>query len=194
MPTNQKPRRSSVCFVSTNRRALRRWKRGLNQLVTEQLQWQNVCACADVLHKTLTLHNWWDTSACSWCQCISGLPTYWRAPWCDPCSVDKVWFWWEIKMVEKERRALQYSVWNTIQLELPFWRDLFWVLIILGWHLMQGIKYSWYLLKTVFSCYITWWKDENWNQTASKISCIEFNQHKLYRELVDKISPKLLRR
>ena len=97
------------------------------------------------------LHNFWDTSAWSWCQCISGLPTYWRAPWCDPCSVDKVWFWWEIKMVEKERRALQYSVWNTIQLELPFWRDLFWVLIILGWHLMQGIIYSWYLLKTVLT-------------------------------------------
>ena len=80
VPTNQKPRRSCVCFVSTNRRALRCWKRGLNQLVTEQLQWQNVCACADELHKTLTLHNWWDTSAWSWCQCISGLPTYWRAP------------------------------------------------------------------------------------------------------------------
>ena len=189
MPTNQKPRRSCVCFVSTNRRALRCWKRGLNQLVTEQLQWQNVCACADELHKTLTLHNSWDTLAWSWCQCISGLPTYWRAPWCDPCSVDKVWFWWEIKMVETERRALQYSVWNTIQPELPFWRDLFWVLIILGWHLMQGIKDSCYLLKTVFSHYITWCKDEDWNWTASKISWIEFNQHKLYRDLVYKISP-----
>ena len=139
VPTNQKPRRSCVCFVSTNRRALRCWKRGLNQLVT------------DSSIGKVTLHNSWDTSAWSWCQCVSGLPTYWRTPCCDPCSVDKVWFWWEIKMVEKERRALQYSVWNTIQLELPFWRDLFWVLIILGWHLMQGIIYSWYLLKTVLT-------------------------------------------
>ena len=122
MPTNQKPRRSCVCFVSANRKAFRCWKRGLNQLVTEQLQWQNVCACADELHKTLTLHNWWDTLAWSWCQCISGLPTYWRTPWCDPCSVDKVWCRWEIKMVELERRALQYSVWNTIQVEAHFLR------------------------------------------------------------------------
>ena len=66
------------------------------------------------------LHNLWDTSAWSWCQCISGLPTYWRTSWCDPCSVDTVWCRWEIKMVEMKRRALQHSVWNTIQLEARF--------------------------------------------------------------------------
>ena len=42
-----------LCFVSTNGRLLRSWKRGLDQLITEQLQWQNLSACAEELYKTL---------------------------------------------------------------------------------------------------------------------------------------------
>ena len=46
-----------LCFVSTNGSLLRSWKRGLDQLITEQLQWQNLSACAEELYKAPTLHN-----------------------------------------------------------------------------------------------------------------------------------------